>query len=127
MVDTARLSGERLAGFERDREESNRRYDHAFNVVLSHTSAVELEEFWRLFATSSIMLDPHDADTAFHSNPMAKGWSKSVVGGEGADLGDVFANPTSTFEGENPLALAGETNEPMAKSVASGDEQRRML
>ena len=87
MVDTARLSGKRLAEFERDREESNRRYDHAFQVVLSHTSALELEEFWRLFATSSITLDPHDADTAFHSNPMAKGWSKSVVGGgQGADL-----------------------------------------
>ena len=116
MVDTAKLSGERLAEFERDREESNRRYDHAFEVVLSHTSAVELEEFWRLFATSSGTLDPHDANPAFHSNPMAEGWSKSVVGGEVTDLGGVFANPTSTFEGENPLALAGETNEPMAQS-----------
>ena len=95
MVDTARLSGKRLAEFERDREESNRRYDHAFNVVLSHTSAIELKEFWRLFAaTSAITLDPHDTDFAFHSNP------------------------TMTFEGENPLALAGETNEPIVRKQA---------
>ena len=53
MVDTARLSGERLAEFETDKAESNRRYDHAFSVVLSHTSTMELQEFWRLFTIGS--------------------------------------------------------------------------
>ena len=52
MVDTTKLNGNRRAEFERDREESNRRYDHAFRVVLSHTSSYELKEFWRLFSTS---------------------------------------------------------------------------
>ena len=109
MVDTARLSGERLADFELDREESNRRYDHAFAVVLSHTSAVELDEFWRLFSTTSVASE-------VHSNPMGKGWSNSVLGGEGADIGEMFESPAApTFEGENPLALAGETNEPMVQ------------
>ena len=53
VVDTAKLRGDRLAEFERDRVESNRRYDHAFAVVLSHTSAMELREFWKLFAAPS--------------------------------------------------------------------------
>ena len=105
MVDTARLSGERLAEFERDREESNRRYDLAFQVVLSHTSSIELDEFWRLFSTSMA--------SEVHSNPIERGWSKSAIGGEGADLGDIFESSTPTFEGENPIALAGQTNAPM--------------
>ena len=53
MVDTAKLRGERLAEFERDRVESNRRYTHAFDVVLSHTPAAELLEFWKLFTSSA--------------------------------------------------------------------------
>ena len=32
VVDTPALTGDRLAEFERDREESNRRYDYAFQV-----------------------------------------------------------------------------------------------
>ena len=39
VVDTSTLRGERLDEFELDRRESNRRYDRAFQVVLSHTSA----------------------------------------------------------------------------------------
>ena len=53
MVDTAKLTGERLEEFETDKAESNRRYDHAFSVVLSHTSTMELQEFWRLFTIGS--------------------------------------------------------------------------
>ena len=37
IVDTAGLTGERLAEYDRDRTESNRRYDEAFKVVLSHS------------------------------------------------------------------------------------------
>ena len=109
MVDTARLSGQRLAEFERDREESNRRYDHAFAVVLSHTSAVELDEFWSPFSTTSV-------SSEVHSNPMGKGWSKCVVGGEDAGIGDIFDSPAAPMFGfSNPLALAGETNKPMVQ------------
>ena len=54
MVNTARLSGERLDQFERDREESNRRYDYAFSVVLSHTSALELQEFSKLVGLGAV-------------------------------------------------------------------------
>ena len=36
----------------------------------------------------------------------------------GTDLGELFADPTSTFEGENPLALAGGTNEPVVQKQA---------
>ena len=81
MVDTAKLRGERLAEFERDRVESNRRYTHAFDVVLSHTPAVELLEFWKLFTSSaraSMHIDLGEGTTSgitedpslMHVNPM---------------------------------------------------------
>ena len=72
-MDTSSLVGERLAEFERDRAESNRRYNHAFQVVLSHTSVVELDEFWRLFATASDQgLGGDETDLDFvGENPMA--------------------------------------------------------
>ena len=81
MVDTAKLRGERLAEFERDRVESNRRYTHAFDVVLSHTPAAELLEFWKLFTSSaraSMHIDLGEGTTSgitedpslMHVNPM---------------------------------------------------------
>ena len=90
VVDTAKLSGERLVDFERDREESNRRYNHAFKVVLSHTSADELQEFSKLVGlvdgvsvvaearTESGSSSP--AEGHFHTNPMAADgeWRRSA-------------------------------------------------
>eukprot|EP00935_MAST-01C_sp_MAST-1C-sp1_P002848 g2848.t1 len=84
VVDTPALSGDRLAEFERDREESNRRYDYAFQVVLSHTSSVELNAFWSIFGGEHHQHDHASvgAGTAgagavgagraplFHTNPM---------------------------------------------------------
>ena len=49
VCDTSKLTGKRLVEFEQDRKESNRRYDEAFNIVLSHTPDIELREFWQLF------------------------------------------------------------------------------
>ena len=123
MVDTAKLRGERLAEFEREREESNRRYDQAFAVVLSHTSAVELEEFWHLFSTD-VTSDQHD--DAQNNDSVVRAWSKSAVGGGSAELGELklFEKLTSTFEGENPIALAGGTNESLVKTQESIDPGR---
>ena len=49
MIDCDNLEGERLAEYERDMQESNRRFDQAFRQVLSHTSQLELREFGKLF------------------------------------------------------------------------------
>ena len=95
MVDTAKLRGDRLAEFERDREESNRRYDHAFRVVLSHTSAVELEEFWQLFSSSTDQLEG--------------GGSAEGERGKGAAASDHFGfeNPMTSRGGSSTLAAGG--------------------
>ena len=104
MVDTAKLTGERLAEFDRDRKESNRRYDHAFQVVLSHTSAVELEEFWRLFSKPTA-LDGDQVTFAF-SNPIL-----ADAGGRG---------PAPSEDG--PAALVGS-----ASASGDGEQQQRVL
>jgi hypothetical protein len=49
VVDTTKLHGERLNEFAAHQQESNRRYNAAFEVVLLHTPAAEMSEFWRLF------------------------------------------------------------------------------
>ena len=108
VVDTAKLSGERLANFERDREESNRRYDHAFNVVLSHTSALELQEFSKLVGLGQGLAVPGGARTGsgsiaaegnFQTNPMATDgeWRRSagvsILEKEGSVMEFEHANP----------------------------------
>ena len=114
MVDTAKLGGARsrsksnarLAEFERDREESNRRYDHAFKVVLSYTSALELQEFNKLVGLGEGV-----------SVADERSWSKCSVDSPHA-VHFEFSNPTaSTFELENPLALMSEANEPIEQLV----------
>ena len=77
VADKTELRGERLAEFNRDREESNRRYNNAFEVVLSHTSAVELEEFRKLFARPTTSeadkvdsAGPAEAADTTYENPM---------------------------------------------------------
>eukprot|EP00935_MAST-01C_sp_MAST-1C-sp1_P000111 g111.t1 len=49
VIDCDNLEGEQLAEYERDMQESNRRFDQAFRQVLSHTSQFELQEFGKLF------------------------------------------------------------------------------
>jgi hypothetical protein len=49
VVDTTKLHGEQLNEFAAHQRESNRRYNEAFEVVLLHTPAAEMSEFWRLF------------------------------------------------------------------------------
>ena len=53
VVDTAKLSPAKQAEFEADKQESNRRYDAAFDEVLAHTSDAELSAFWSAFSAES--------------------------------------------------------------------------
>ena len=53
VVDTAKLSPAKQAEFEADKQESNRRYDAAFDEVLAHTSDAELSAFWSAFGDKS--------------------------------------------------------------------------
>jgi hypothetical protein len=49
VVDTTKLTDERLLEYQRDKTESNRRYAAAFQAVLFHSSPIEMLEFWALF------------------------------------------------------------------------------
>jgi hypothetical protein len=93
IVDIAGLTGDRLAECDRDRNESNRRYNEAFKVVLSHTSALELQEFWKLFAIKPS--DGYRTETGMHGSEDLG----ECFGGKrkGSTFGD--ANLTST----NPM------------------------
>ena len=64
--DTSKLTGKRLVEFEQDRKESNRRYDEAFNIVLSHTPDIELREFWQLFPEVEGGHRPRRAESCVH-------------------------------------------------------------
>jgi hypothetical protein len=54
VVDTLKLQGAQLDQFVADKRESNRRYTAAFEVVLMHTPAAEMSEFWRLFGEDNL-------------------------------------------------------------------------
>jgi hypothetical protein len=76
IVDTAGLVGERLAEYDRDRTESNRRYNEAFKAVLSHTSALERQEFWKILAMKpsggEVESDGSgQEEEGYHTNPVA--------------------------------------------------------
>ena len=53
VADMAKLSPAKQAEFEADKQESNRRYDAAFDEVLAHTSDAELSAFWSAFSAES--------------------------------------------------------------------------
>ena len=53
VVDMANLSPAKQAEFEADKQESNRRYDAAFEEVLAHTSDAELSAFWSAFGAAT--------------------------------------------------------------------------
>ena len=124
--DTDDLYGE----YERDMAESNRRFDQAFRQVLSHTSALELQEFGKLVGLGDGVRWLADSGTAagsglqaqvqaraqalgagteqFHTNPMAEaeGWRAGVVKDKRSGNS---ATGTIEFEHANPaLALEHE-------------------
>ena len=81
VVDTAALGGEAAAEFEADKAESNRRYDEAFDAVLTHTSEAELEAFWAPFGLaagtkgSSNSSSSGDGNVIISSNPI---WQRTA-------------------------------------------------
>jgi hypothetical protein len=79
IVDTTKLEGERLTELERDLKESNRRYTQAYQVVLSHTSAIELHAFWKLFPTNDDGADAH-MDLGFSERPSQQAKKASGTG-----------------------------------------------
>ena len=127
--------GERLAEFEQDQSESNRRYDSAFEVVLSHTPAAQLRDFSRLFPNrmhlTHDLLRPEAADV--RHEPSGGGarkqqWHRSNMHGasfivdkgkeqEGSSLGDIYARKDSSFGIANPLKAE------LAVSSSAGQQQ----
>ena len=71
------MEGKELAEYERDMQESNRRFDQAFRQVLSHTSQLELREFGKLFSMDGKkthdawdeLLNMHATDSASTRQP----------------------------------------------------------
>eukprot|EP00935_MAST-01C_sp_MAST-1C-sp1_P000126 g126.t1 len=111
-----------------DQSESNRRYDSAFEVVLSHTPAAQLRDFSRLFPNRMHLT--HDLlrpQAATDVRPEQSGdgagerqWHRSNTRGasftvdkkdmkgkeqEGGSLGDIYARKDSSFGIANPLAV----------------------
>ena len=119
--DTDDLYGE----YERDMAESNRRFDQAFRQVLSHTSALELQEFGKLVGLGDgvdWLVDSGTATTQaldiagteqLHTNPMVDaGWRIGTVKDQRAGssaTGTEFehANPALDESGAAAAAAAG--------------------
>ena len=80
MVDTAKLSPAKQAEFEADKQESNRRYDAAFDEVLAHTSDAELSAFWSAFGAES----RDKAWTTITLQPQSNPMHDNVAKAEGA-------------------------------------------
>ena len=118
MVDTARLSGERLAEFERDRHESNRRYDYAFSVVLSHTSALELQEFSKLVGLGDGVRWLADSGTAAGANRSFSLGPAAME--EGIAHARGVRKKRSYFAEENPMAGAEGWRSGAVKDERSG-------
>ena len=106
--------------YERDMAESNRRFDQAFRQVLSHTSALELQEFGKLVGlgdgvdwlagsgTTAAQAQAQEqagvAAEQFHTNPMgnAEGWRTGAVKDKRSGSS---ATGIIEFEHANPAAL----------------------
>ena len=132
------LEGEQLAEYERDMQESNRRFDQAFRQVLSHTSALELQEFGKLVGlgdgvdwlagsgTTAAQAQAQEqagvATEQLHTNPMvgAEGWRTGAVKDKRAGSS---ATGTIEFEHANPAldesgaAAAAERSQLQVRSV----------
>ena len=96
IVDTTKLEGERLTELERDLKESNRRYTQAYQVVLSHTSAIELHAFWKLFPTNDDGADAH-MDLGFSERPTQQAKKASGIGSKKE------AQSLAEFDMANPM------------------------
>ena len=111
--DTDDLYGE----YERDMAESNRRFDQAFRQVLSHTSALELQEFGKLVglgdgvdwlagsgtAAGSQARGTGDTEQLQHTNPMVDaGWRTGAVKDKDKRAGSAATGTITEFEHANP-------------------------
>ena len=96
-------TGDRLAEFEADKAESNRRYDAAFAVVQSHTTPAEQDAFWRPFG-----VDPNDLNEN-GKQIGAKGLANATIARPKNDAELFISADTSAasnklvFSVENPL------------------------
>ena len=70
VVDTAKVSPEKQEEFEEDKQESNRRYNAAFDQVLLHTTDAELNAFWAEFGSQSHTMEGMRAALQPQNNPM---------------------------------------------------------
>jgi hypothetical protein len=82
------LDDRREEEYRADMMESNRRYDNAFDTVLSHTPAVEIAEFWHLFGEE-------------HGDGGIVGVDADIDLGEGTRLSE--AAPAMPFDVSNPM------------------------
>ena len=106
VADTTKLEGSELAEFEQDREESNRRYNEAFDVVLSHTSTDELDAFWAAFGGESA------------SDQAASNLGDVFPAGDSTDVGlQTFANPMHYHEPSERQAEPESKFEPVGETV----------
>jgi hypothetical protein len=85
--------------------ESNLRYDNAFDTVLSHTPAMEIAEFWRLFGEA----DGGDQERFTMTNRLCM--FAEIDLGEGTRLSLSDDAPATPFEHSNPM------NNPMHKQL----------
>jgi hypothetical protein len=113
------LTGDRLVECDRDREESNRRYDEAFKVVLSHTSTLELHEFWKLFA-----MEPGDG-----AAQLGEFRHKEQGDGFGVGIGTLFSPEDALFSLDNPMTKDMKAVEAVkgVKAAGSGFVRSRTL
>jgi hypothetical protein len=97
-VDHTALQGDKQAEYKRDKAESNRRYDTAFEVVLSRTSPVELSDFIALFNDQTNGQDEIIGEPTFTtSNPML---DKVGFGFENPMLDSLDEGAVSTSTGQ---------------------------
>ena len=102
------MEGKELAEYERDMQESNRRFDQAFRQVLSHTSELELREFGKLFSMDG--KKTHDAwDELLHMHA-TDSTPKPLPDESGTDFG---AHQTST----NPMFAKRQTSSASRQGV----------
>ena len=87
--------------YERDMAESNRRFDQAFRQVLSHTSALELQEFGKLVGLGSGVrwLGESDSGTAAGLHAQAPAVAVGAAAGIGTEKQQFHTNPMAGADG----------------------------
>ena len=97
------MDARREEEYRADLVESNLRYDNAFDTVLSHTPAMEIAEFWRLFDSYTIS----DSITHYHTREEDGGGMVEVDAeidlGEGTRLSLSDDAPAMPFNVSNPM------------------------